>query len=717
MMRGLQGSLNPAGSSGRRQLIAIFLTFTLVFAATIALSVVVTKRSQHRTAVIETAARQRTLAERYLAEVLLAREGRQTDPAYTASVMTASAAALLGGGEAPSVNGDDDPATLPPAEGARQRAQFAEEQRLVADLGATGAALLAHGSTAGLPETAGEHLAGLDPITRLRVLAALTSSISFRAAREIGRADETNINELITTEIVLGAAGLLITLLLVSALLAATRRQTAHFRSLVQSSSDLVVVLGAKGARYVSPSVCTMVGKSAAELSGRGIAEHVHPEDLAVVESVGASGKPDEFTIRMRNASGQWRQLEVRASDLRADRRLRGVVLHARDVTDRVELEDQLTSQLMRDSFASHLAEALEMSDVEAEVFTVVERAMADIFEQTPMELLLSDSSRANLSRVACRPESDPPGCPVKSPFSCVAVRRGTAVVFDSSESLNACPHLRGRAGGPCSAVCVPVSFMGRALGVLHTTGAEGSPLGEEQIFKLTALASQGGARIGTVRAFEKTQLQASTDGLTGLINRRSAERRLRELIKGNHLFSVVLADLDHFKQLNDTHGHEAGDRALRLFAQTVRKTLRDHDVVARWGGEEFLIVLPELDRFQAVNVLDRVRHDLAVAHPGETARFTASFGVADSSQSTSVDALVKIADTGLYGAKQAGRDRATIGEAGEQHEGAGASAGASAPPSGEEPDEDPVFEVHREAAMREAADEEDPAPNGVQIR
>lgn len=714
-MRRFSRSLNPTGSTGLRQLAAIFITFTVVFGATIVLSVIVTKRSEHHAAVIETAARQRTLAERYLAEVLLAREGRQTDPGYTAGVMTSSAAALLGGGEAPAVNGDDDPATLPAAEGGRLRSQFALDQRLVSDLTATGAAILAHGSTTGLPETGGEHIARLDPVTRLRVLAALTSSVAYRAAREVGRADEANISTLITTEVLLGAAGLAIALLLVGALLAATRRQTAHFRSLVQSSSDLVVVLGSDGARYVSPSVSAMVGRPVAALTGTGIAEQIHPEDLPVVERVSSTGAPAEFTLRMKNASGQWRQLEVRASDLRADRRLRGVVLHARDVTDRVELEEQLTSQLRRDSFASHLAEALEMSDMEQEVFGVVEHAMTEIADRTPMELLLSDSSRANLSRVASAPLAEPPGCPVKSPFSCVAVRRGTAVVFDSSESLNACPHLRGRDGGACSAVCVPVSFMGRALGVLHTTGPEGQALGEEQIFKLTALASQGGARIGTVRAFEKTQLQASTDGLTGLINRRSAERRLRELVKGSHLFSVVLADLDRFKQLNDTHGHEAGDRALRLFAQTVRKTLRDNDVVARWGGEEFLIVLPELDRFQAVKVLDRVRHDLAVAHPGETARFTASFGVADSSQSTSIDALVKIADSGLYAAKQGGRDRASIGEP--------AAIGAAAEPAAEDPqasaeiDDDPVFEVHREAAMRAAADEEDPAPNGVQIR
>ena len=104
--------------------------------------------------------------------------------------------------------------------------------------------------------------------------------------------------------------------------------------------------------------------------------------------------------------------------------------------------------------------------------------------------------------------------------------------MFETSESLNACPKLRDRPGRPCSAVCVPVSFMGRALGVLHATGPVGKPLAATQVAQLTTLATQAGARIGTVRAFQRTQLQASTDGLTGLVNRRTLETRLRSLIK-----------------------------------------------------------------------------------------------------------------------------------------------------------------------------------------
>jgi diguanylate cyclase (GGDEF)-like protein len=376
-------------------------------------------------------------------------------------------------------------------------------------------------------------------------------------------------------------------------------------------------------------------------------------------------------------------------------------------------LEQELTTQLERSAFATRLSEALEMADEQQDVFTVIEHATVEISEQTPMELLLADSSRANLSRAAANPAQPAPGCPVKSPFSCVAVRRGTAVVFDSSEALNACPHLRGRESGPCSAVCVPVSFMGRALGVMHTTGPAGEHLPSEAVSRLAVLAGQAGVRIGTVRAFEKTQVQASTDGLTGLVNRRTAEQELRGLIESQHLFAIAIADLDKFKQLNDTHGHEAGDRALRLFAQIATQTLRDHDLIARWGGEEFVIVLPELDRFQAINVLDRIRHNLAAAHHGGTATFTASFGLTDSSQSQTLEDLLNIADAGLYQAKEAGRDQVVTGDP--------VVPGHAKPETEaahEAPEQDPIVLARKmRPPIHEAAEEHDPQPNGVQIR
>jgi len=324
----------------------------------------------------------------------------------------------------------------------------------------------------------------------------------------------------------------------------------------------------------------------------------------------------------------------------------------------------RLRTEASRSSFSNQLVEALEMADSEAEADRVIARAMSTISDVHPMELLLADSSRAHLERACVHPKTGASNCSVDSPYACIAVRRGHPQVFPDAEALNACPKLLGRMGGALSAACVPVNFMGRALGVLHVTGAKGKPPNPEQIAQLTALGVHAGNRIGTLRAFERSQLQASTDSLTGLSNRRVAEEVLANLMALGTAFAVVMADLDFFKRLNDTMGHDAGDRALKLFADTARSVVRDRDHVVRWGGEEFALLLPGATAERAAEVVERLRAALAQAHLlSNTPIFTASFGIADSTMARDRDSIIRLADEALYRSKQGGRDRASTGD------------------------------------------------------
>ena len=321
-----------------------------------------------------------------------------------------------------------------------------------------------------------------------------------------------------------------------------------------------------------------------------------------------------------------------------------------------------------REVFRNGLVDALEMVDNEFAAARVVQRALADLVPEDSAELLLADSSRAHLRRVARNPLVPPPDCQVGTPFDCAAVRKASTLIFESSGSLSACPVLAERGGTPCSAVCAPVSFMGESLGVIHIVGVEGEPLEESIVKQVETLASQTGNRIGTLRAFTQTHLQATTDGLTGIFNRRSFEDAVRRLAQQSTPFALVMADLDHFKSLNDTHGHETGDRALRLFARVLKETVRADDVVARFGGEEFVMALTRSSAEQAVKLLERVQFALAASiSQASVPTFTASFGVAthDDDSLTLEDAL-RAADGALYQAKSSGRNRIVV--AGQLH-------------------------------------------------
>jgi len=323
---------------------------------------------------------------------------------------------------------------------------------------------------------------------------------------------------------------------------------------------------------------------------------------------------------------------------------------------------DRLRDDAERDAFGAKLVQALEMADSEAEAYSVVSHVMNSVAPELPMELLIADSSRSHLERAAQHPTKGGAGCSVESPFSCVAVRRGTLSIFADSDEVHACPKLRSRASGAVAAVCIPLSFMGRSIGVLHAAGPRSAPATEKQVAQLSSMAQQAASRVGTLRAFRRTQIQASTDSLTGLMNRRSVEEQVHTLTANRQGFAFVLCDLDHFKKLNDTHGHEMGDQALRLFADVLRGCMRGDDMPARWGGEEFVLILAHCDAPQALEAVERLRTALAQAlQSGSVPAFTASFGIADTSMSPQLEQLARLADDALYQAKDAGRDRAVI--------------------------------------------------------
>lgn len=344
--------------------------------------------------------------------------------------------------------------------------------------------------------------------------------------------------------------------------------------------------------------------------------------------------------------------------------RLNGELSAAMTEADRqTEIRD---SQAQRQRFESRLANALDMAEGEPEVIEVIERSFSSVLPDAPVELLLADNSHAHLHRMAASsPDGNPPSCGVDSPDHCPAARRAQVQEFADSDHLDACPKLRNRPEGRLSAVCMPVSIMGRTVGVIHATGEPGAKVDEDHVNDLSTLAKLAGARIGLLRVMAETQLQASTDTLTGLLNRRSFSGRVAAMPEHLYPVAVAMADLDHFKTLNDTYGHETGDRALRLFARVLRDALRAGDVASRYGGEEFAIAFPDCSAVDATRALHAVSAQLdAAITVGGLPKFTVSFGVTEAEPGEELEAVLRRADAALLEAKREGRNRVVLHDA-----------------------------------------------------
>jgi diguanylate cyclase (GGDEF)-like protein len=313
-----------------------------------------------------------------------------------------------------------------------------------------------------------------------------------------------------------------------------------------------------------------------------------------------------------------------------------------------------------RTEFEARLQRALEMAKAEVPVFDLVAEALGVAAPELCGELLLADSSRAHFRQVLVTPaDGHEMGCGVVSPEDCPAAARGQSLVFPSSTALDACPNLRGRG---CSALCVPVSISGNSVGVFHVTATEGHAPSDHVRRDVEVVARRASERLAMLRAFELSQTEANSDSLTGLLTRRSLESGVRDLQESGVSYAVAYGDLDHFKQLNDVFGHDAGDRALRTFSHILRDSLRPADIPCRYGGEEFVIVLPGCAVPEAVQVLERVLQRTAERlAAGHHPSFTVSFGLASSDQAAEFHQVVALVDEALLQAKSGGRNEIVI--------------------------------------------------------
>lgn len=328
-----------------------------------------------------------------------------------------------------------------------------------------------------------------------------------------------------------------------------------------------------------------------------------------------------------------------------------------------------LKERSQRATLLAKMGELLQSCHTRDEVFAAALGFAPKIFPIRRGAVALFNSSR-DLVEVAG--EWHECQMPVTSfePDSCWALRTGKPHLVVAGDSTARCGHAAGISN---TYLCVPILAQGEALGILHIQATDENPsLGEAELSFKTTFAAQVGLSVANIRLREALQAQSTKDPLTGLYNRRylqeMLDREIRRAIRSEQHLGILMLDLDHFKKFNDTYGHEAGDAVLRETASFLVRSIRVEDFVCRYGGEEFVVVLPTADLRAAEARAGRIRsklRDLVVMHDGRSLGvITASVGVAAlPDHGMSEKELLQAADAALYRAKREGRDRVVVAE------------------------------------------------------
>jgi diguanylate cyclase (GGDEF)-like protein len=318
----------------------------------------------------------------------------------------------------------------------------------------------------------------------------------------------------------------------------------------------------------------------------------------------------------------------------------------------------------------SDLGEMLQGCRSLEEAATGLRSVLANLFPAADGSINLVNASQNLLAPVGTW--GNPiQGEPVFAPDDCWAVRRGRAYPEEEARTVLTCKHLAdGRDDAAMNHLCVPLLAQGTMLGTLLLRTDK--PIPRETRDVAIAAAEQISLAVANLKLQDTLRTQSLRDPLTGLFNRRYLEASLARdvalAIRRNQPLAVLMIDIDHFKQFNDGHGHDAGDALLAAFGELLSSLVRSEDVACRYGGEEFTVVMQETDAAQALDRAEEIRratHTFRVEHRRQSLdTVTVSVGIASYPQhGDTPDHLLRRADRALYIAKNGGRDQVCVAD------------------------------------------------------
>jgi diguanylate cyclase (GGDEF)-like protein/PAS domain S-box-containing protein len=465
--------------------------------------------------------------------------------------------------------------------------------------------------------------------------------------------------------------------------------QKELLQSILDSCSDAVIVANTSGKiilrnpvgiRYNAGAPADELSENYPELLGLFKADRetlFRTEELPLSRALkGSSEVGLEMCVRpSKDAEPRW-MLAAGGPLLNVRGEQRGGVVFLRDITDRKKADEQLKVALLESEALakesgelSELGDSLQSCQTIEEIYRMSEKMLPGILDFRPGTLSIINSSRDLVESVASW-EDCATSETIFHPDDCWALRRGKTYGLNSPLP---CSHVSESAA--MNYLCVPLIAHGETLGILYLEDMASLKSHSPQAVKFeqttinrlaNAVAERISFALANLKLRELLRNQSIRDPLTGLFNRRYLEESLnRELNRANRTdrtVSVVMLDLDHFKHFNDTFGHQVGDILLKEVAVVIKSRVRAGDLACRYGGEEFSLILAEVDAEGAYKCVESIRESikhLSLHHRGQTlGTITVSAGIATfpAHGNTSED-LIRCADESLYRAKKSGRD------------------------------------------------------------
>jgi diguanylate cyclase (GGDEF)-like protein/PAS domain S-box-containing protein len=444
---------------------------------------------------------------------------------------------------------------------------------------------------------------------------------------------------------------------------------------------------------FINPAALTLSGYEKTELFGQNIHKLLHyqradgspypEEDCPIYRTLRDGERRRVRDEVFWKKDGKLLQVEYEASPLEENGHLVGAVGVFRDITERKQWEEDLQKanahlQLLvseSEERTRHMTLLHEMSDVlqacqtSEEAYNTTSHFAPKFFPGFGGGLYMFNNSKNLFEKVTDWGASPVPVLePVFLPDECWALRLGREHLMDDPATGLVCRHVSTQPV-PLNYLCIPMMAQGEAIGVLHLRRF--SPGNDNMLDATAQLAGTVGEGVAlalaNLKLRETLRSQAIRDDLTGLFNRRymeeTLERELHRVVRLDIPLGLAMLDLDHFKKYNDTYGHHAGDELLRTLGRLIRSQVREEDIACRYGGEEFVIIMPGASHEVTLERAEQMRQCMKRLHERRPGQFlhaiTISIGVAVFPDNGATgNTLIQAADAALYQAKKSGRDR-----------------------------------------------------------